>query len=125
KVAGVAVQRQLPVFASQTVKTDFLGHSAHFPVGPYVMAHLLKCPMILLGCIHEGQGYSINFQLLAERVELPRAHRVEALAVYAAQYAAAVTGLLRRSPYDWFNFFPFWHQAATTEATENSTTHVK
>ena len=113
---------RVPVFASQTVQTDFLGYPANFPVGPYVMAHLLKCPMILLGCIHEGTGYSIHFELLAERVELPRGQRAAALQNYAAQYAAAVTGLLRRSPYDWFNFFPFWRQASVTE---NNTPHVK
>ncbi|HSC80374.1 MAG TPA: acyltransferase, partial [Chitinolyticbacter sp.] len=101
---------RIPVFASQTVTTEFLGHPAPFPVGPYVLASLLKCPVYLLGCIHEAGGYTVHFELLAESVKLPRGQREAAMQQYAARYAAAVTGLLRRSPYDWFNFFAFWDQ---------------
>jgi predicted LPLAT superfamily acyltransferase len=101
---------RIPVNASQTVRVDFLGHPAPFPVGPYVLAALLKCPLYLLGCIHEGGGYTIHFECLAERVELPRGRREAALTDYARKYAGHVTALLKRAPYDWFNFFPFWDQ---------------
>ncbi|WP_206434473.1 LpxL/LpxP family acyltransferase [Iodobacter ciconiae] len=101
---------RIPVFASQTVQADFLGHSAPFPAGPYILASLLKCPLYLLGCIHEGHGYNIHFETLASSVILPRKQRNEAMAGYAAQYAQALTALLKRSPYDWFNFFAFWDQ---------------
>jgi predicted LPLAT superfamily acyltransferase len=101
---------RIPVNASQTVRVDFLGHPAPFPVGPYVLAALLKCPLYLLGCIHEGDGYTIHFECLAERVELPRGRREAALMDYARKYALQVTALLKRAPYDWFNFFPFWDQ---------------
>ncbi|MCP3102398.1 acyltransferase [Myxococcus sp. K15C18031901] len=102
---------RVPVHASQTVSVDFLGHAAPFPVGPYVLASLFKCPLFLLGCIHEGPGYTIHFECLADRVDLPRSKRVEALTGYARHYAERLTALLERSPLDWFNFFPFWDQA--------------
>ncbi|MBI2397034.1 MAG: acyltransferase [Xanthomonadales bacterium] len=101
---------RVPVRASQTVHVDFLGHAAAFPVGPYVLASLLKCPLLLLGCIHEGASYCVSLQCLAERVVLPRARRTEALQEQARIYADALTRLLARSPFDWFNFFPFWDQ---------------
>ncbi len=101
---------RIPVFASQTVTTDFLGHPAPFPVGPYVLASLLKCPLYLLGCIHENEGYTLHFERLAEQVQLPRGRREAAMADYAGRYATALTALVRRSPFDWFNFFPFWDQ---------------
>ncbi|RYZ32845.1 MAG: acyltransferase, partial [Myxococcaceae bacterium] len=101
---------RIPVNASQTVRVDFLGHPAPFPVGPYVLAALLKCPLYLLGCIHEGDGYTIHFECLSERVVLPRGKREAALTDCAQQYARQVTALLQRAPYDWFNFFPFWDQ---------------
>ncbi|QDQ27796.1 acyltransferase [Chitinimonas arctica] len=101
---------RVPVFASKTVRVDFLGHPAPFPVGPYVLASLLKCPLYLLGCIHQDQGYTIHFRRLAQRVELPRGRRDAAMAEYATLYAQALCELLQRSPYDWFNFFPFWDQ---------------
>ena len=103
---------RIPVRQSKTVTVDFLGAPAPFPVGPYVLAALLKCPLYLMGCLHEGRGYAQSFELLAEQVLLPRATREQALQAHAAHYAAALTALLRRSPYDWFNFFPFWDQHA-------------
>ncbi|MFC4160462.1 LpxL/LpxP family acyltransferase [Chitinimonas lacunae] len=101
---------RVPVFASQTVEAEFLGHRAPFPVGPYVLASLLRCPLYLLGCIHEGRGYALHFEQLAEQVVLPRGRREAAMAEYAGRFARALTGLVARSPYDWFNFFPFWDQ---------------
>jgi len=102
---------RVPVTASQTVEVDFLGHPAAFPVGPYVLASLFKCPLYLLGCIHENGGYTIHFERLAERVELPRGKRAAALTGHARHYAERLTALLKRAPFDWFNFFPFWDQA--------------
>ncbi|WP_077034413.1 acyltransferase [Pelomonas sp. KK5] len=102
---------RVPVHRSKTVSVDFLGHAAPLPVGAYVLAALLKCPLFLLGCVHEAGGYAIHFDLLADRVTLPRADREGALRAHAQQFADALTALLRRSPYDWFNFFPFWDQA--------------
>ena len=101
---------RVPLSASQTVAVDFLGHAAPFPVGPYVLASLLKCPLFLLGCVHDGASYCVHVECLAQQVVLPRAHRDDALREHAQRYAEALTRLLAGSPYDWFNFFPFWEQ---------------
>ncbi len=101
---------RVPVTMSKTVETEFLGFPAPFPVGPYVLASLLKCPLYFLGCIHQDAGYKLYFERLAEEVILPRGQRESAMAGYAAIYVAALTRLLQRSPYDWFNFFSFWDQ---------------
>lgn len=106
---------RIPVVASKTVDAVFLGHTAPLPVGPYVLAHLLQCPVFVLGCVHENQGYRLYFKQLAERVLLPRRERDKALASYAQRYVNIVTELLVQSPYDWFNFFPFWDQIATPQ----------
>lgn len=101
---------RVPVFAGQTIDVDFLGYPAPFPSGPWILASLLRCPVWFMGCIHEGSSYTIRFTRLADRVILPRGRRAEAIAEYAQAYLAELTALLRRSPYDWFNFFPFWDQ---------------
>jgi predicted LPLAT superfamily acyltransferase len=101
---------RVPVSASKTARVPFLGHEAPFPVGAYVLAALIKCPLFMLGCVREGRSHLVTFELLAQRVELPRAQRAEALAACAAQFAAHLEALLVRAPYDWFNFFAFWAQ---------------
>ncbi len=101
---------RIPVRQSKTVQVDFLGHAAPFPVGPYVLASLLKCPLYMLSCLHQGAGYLVRFERLAAQVTLPRGQREQAMQAYAQQFVAALTAQLRQSPYDWFNFFPFWDQ---------------
>lgn len=99
---------RVPVHSTQAVTADFLGHPAPFPAGPWVLAALLRCPIFLLGCIREADGYTIRFEPLAQSVVLPRKTRMAALQGHVQAYADRVSALLVRSPYDWFNFFPFW-----------------
>jgi predicted LPLAT superfamily acyltransferase len=103
---------RVPVAAgpASTTRVRFLGHAAPFPIGPYVLASLLKCPLYMMACVRDGDGHAVIFERLAERVALPRGRRSAALAEYAAQFAGRLEALLVRSPYDWFNFFPFWEQ---------------
>lgn len=102
---------RVPVRESRTTQASFLGHQAPFPCGPYILASVLECPLFFMGCVHEGAGYAVEFVPLAERVLLPRARRDEALAEYAGLFAQQLERMLRKAPYDWFNFFPFWDQS--------------
>lgn len=99
---------RVPVRGSKTVRIPFLGGEADFPVGPYLIAGLLGCPLYLMLSLHEGDGYSLEFELLADRVHLPRKARDAALTEHARRFADALAARLRRSPYDWFNFYAFW-----------------
>jgi len=99
---------RVPVRGSKTVRISFLGGEADFPVGPYLIASLLGCPLFLMLSLHEGQGYALEFKLLADRIHLPRRAREAALAEHARCFADALAARLRRSPFDWFNFYAFW-----------------
>ena len=101
---------RVPVGGGRTVRVPFLGAEADWPVGPYVLAALLKCPLFLMACLREGDGHTIHFDQLAPEVVLPRRARDEVFATLAGQYAQRIETLLARSPYEWFNFFPFWVQ---------------
>jgi predicted LPLAT superfamily acyltransferase len=102
---------RVPVRGSKTVRIPFLGAEAEFPVGPYLIAGLLGCPLYLMLSLHEGAGYALEFELLADKVHLPRRAREAALAEHARRFADALAARLRRSPYDWFNFYAFWDRA--------------
>lgn len=101
---------RVPVGAGKTAQAPFLGHRAPFPVGAYVLASLIKCPLYLLGCVRTPQGHLVHFEPLADRVDLPRRERAESLARLTGLFARRLEALLVRAPYDWFNFFPFWAQ---------------
>lgn len=96
--------------AATTTRAPFLGHDAPLPIGPYVLAALLKCPLYMMVCLRERGGHVMHFEPLADRVELPRGQRPQALAAHAARFATRLEQRLASAPYDWFNFFPFWDQ---------------
>ncbi|MFL9964692.1 glycosyltransferase [Paraburkholderia sediminicola] len=94
--------------AGRTTHARFLGASAPFAQGPYVLAHALGCPVYLLFCLKERDGYHLYFEPFAERIELPRRERAQHLATWAQRYAARLEHYCRKAPYQWFNFFDFW-----------------
>ncbi|HET7930876.1 MAG TPA: acyltransferase [Rhodanobacteraceae bacterium] len=98
-------------------EVPFLGTPAPFPANPWLIAALLKVPVVLcLGLYRGGNRYDLVFETLADRVELPRADRNPALDAYMGHYAARLEHHLRESPYNWFNFYDFWLPQSTAEA---------
>jgi predicted LPLAT superfamily acyltransferase len=93
----------------RVVSAPFLGAAAPFPIGPYVLASLLKCPAYLLFSMRTPRGPEVHFELFRESIRLPRARRDDALAELVTDYAARLEHFCRRAPLQWFNFYDFWH----------------
>src|SRR6202035_3550777 len=89
-------------------RVPFLGAQAAFSNGPYILAHLLGCPVYLLFCLREKDIYRLHFEAFAARIALPRTGRDAALTGYAERYAARLAYFAERAPFQWYNFFDFW-----------------
>ena len=92
----------------RTVAARFLGRSAPFAQGPFVLAHALACPVYLFFCPKIHGRYRLYFEAFAERVRLPRATREQELSRYAQAYAHRLEHYCQLAPFQWFNFFDFW-----------------
>jgi predicted LPLAT superfamily acyltransferase len=99
---------RVPVHGGRTVDVTFLGDQAPLPIGPYVMASLLDCPVYLMFVLRRDGRNHAYFEPFAERVELPRPSREAALTAYAQNYAERVEHYLRLAPLEWFNYYAFW-----------------
>jgi predicted LPLAT superfamily acyltransferase len=99
---------RVPVDGRNVVKAPFLGAEAPFPVGPWVLAHALKCQVIFITALHRGRSYHVRFERFREKVELPRGSRDAAVRELVVDYAKRLEDHCRQSPYDWFNFYDFW-----------------
>ncbi len=101
---------RVPVASNPRVAlAPFLGQDAAFPIGPYVMASVLGCPLYTMFATRQGRHYELHFERLRESVSLPRRERDAALAELAGDYAARLERHVRRAPLEWFNFYDFWH----------------
>jgi predicted LPLAT superfamily acyltransferase len=101
----------------RTVDARFLGKDAPFAQGPYVLAHLLGCPVYLFFCLKVGARYQLYFERFAAKIELPRATRAREIGRYAQQYAARLEYYCRKAPYQWFNFYDFWQMPVGSKHT--------
>jgi predicted LPLAT superfamily acyltransferase len=100
---------RVPDRSDRSTTAEFLGAPAKFPTGPFLVAHMLNCPVFLVfGLFHAPNRYDIYCEPFADVIKLPRATRNEALKTYAQKYAARLEAYARKAPYNWFNFFDFW-----------------
>jgi predicted LPLAT superfamily acyltransferase len=92
-----------------SVRVDFLGQPARFPVGAMRAAAIMRRPVIfMIGVYRGGNRYSIAFESLADFSTVDPRRREAAVQEAIERYAALLEKHVRRDPYNWFNFFDFW-----------------
>ena len=107
EIVGILGDRGPP--GHRMVPAPFLGGTAQFPSGPFVLAATLAAPVFLFRCIRTGKRrYDVEIEEFAEQIVLRRATREADLRLWASRYAAALERACRAHPLQWFNFFPFW-----------------
>ncbi|MGI9292758.1 MAG: hypothetical protein ACR2PS_02145 [Pseudomonadales bacterium] len=108
---AIAADR-VPISSLATVSVDFLGHKARFPVGPFALASALGAPVIMLTCIKLQGRYNIFFDKLSDGGRLGRKARARQIEKLSASYVQRLQELVQLAPYQWFNFFDFWHDTS-------------
>jgi predicted LPLAT superfamily acyltransferase len=108
---GMLADRTIGEAPAQRV--SFLGEPALFPSGPMRAAAALRRPVFFMSGLYRGANrYHVVFREIADFSELPRAGREAQVAEAISRYAARLEECCRSDPYNWFNFYDFWHDAA-------------
>jgi predicted LPLAT superfamily acyltransferase len=90
-------------------RARFFGLDAPFAQGPYILASLLRCPVYLFFCLEEKGRFKVYLERFSDRLRLPRGAREQVIASSIQRYAERLEHYCRLAPYQWFNFFDFWH----------------
>jgi predicted LPLAT superfamily acyltransferase len=91
-------------------RLDFLGASAGFPLGPLRMAAMLRRPAIFMTGLYRGNNrYDVHFEALADFSAVSRGDRTAQVRTALERYVALVEKYCHAAPYNWFNYFDFWH----------------
>jgi len=96
--------------STRSISCDFLGKTAQFPEGPFIVASLLSCPVYFLFCLKKDGKYEVYLEKLADPLELPRATRQERIEEAVMKYAGVLEKHCLTFPYQWYNFFDFWQK---------------
>ncbi|MDH3336267.1 MAG: hypothetical protein OER22_05270 [Gammaproteobacteria bacterium] len=86
----------------------FFGDSADFPIGPHVLASLLRCPVYLMHCYRKDRDYHLGMELFAEEIGPSRVGKRRTYKREVQKFATALEQQVRLAPLQWFNFYDFW-----------------
>lgn len=93
----------------RVIWSRFMGRPAPFPQGPFVLASILRCPVVLLFALRQQSQTHIFCEPFADPLMLERGRRQAALQETVDRYAARLEHHALLAPLEWFNFFDFWH----------------
>ncbi len=99
----------------RTIDVTFLGRRAQLPIGPYLLAKGLGCPVKLMFSYcdylsQSGKNKQVHFEVVefADKIVLSRGDKNAQLRHYAQQFSNQLEQQCENAPYQWFNFYDFW-----------------
>lgn len=110
----------------RTVNINFLGQKAPLPIGPYMLAKALACPVkFMFAYRHKSENNKVVFDVspLCDKLTLSRKDKMNDITQYAQLFANRLEEHCVRAPYQWFNFYDFWcpeSQSSKAEQTDAS-----
>ncbi|MEH8017125.1 acetyltransferase [Rheinheimera muenzenbergensis] len=114
-IVGDRISVQAP---ERAILADFLGKPAPFAIGPWILASVLQCPVYLMFCMQQDDGYNLMFEPFAGQLKLPRKDRQQALQSAVQLYAQQLEQVACRYPLQWFNFYDFWQLPASSQHSQ-------
>ena len=106
---GILGDRIGPGEHARVATASFLGRPARFPLGPFLLAGLLGCPVLLSLCLRTGDArYQTMVKPLTQGEVVPRAEREQRARELLEVYVRSLEEACRRAPEQWFNFYDFW-----------------
>jgi hypothetical protein len=110
KFVGMLADRTIGDVPAQIV--PFLGAPALFPSGPMRVAAALRRPVVFMtGLYRGGNRYHAVFRQIADFSQPCPQGREAAVREGIERYAQLLEEYCRSDPYNWFNFYDFWHGA--------------
>jgi predicted LPLAT superfamily acyltransferase len=107
-LVGLLVDRARPGEPVQWL--PFLGSPAPLPTAPMLIAATLGIPVVLcFGLYRGGRRYDLHFEVFSDGGTIPRRERAERIMQMQARYVQRLEHYVRMAPYNWFNFYDFWH----------------
>ncbi len=99
----------------RVIWSPFMGQPAPCPQGPFILASILRCPVVLIFALRQQGKLVLHSEPFADPLRLPRGERQQALQETVDRYAQRLEHYALMSPLDWFNFFDFWHLPESRE----------
>jgi predicted LPLAT superfamily acyltransferase len=100
------------VKGSKTIACEFLGEQADFPTGPFYLAMKYGVPVSFVFAMKEANRH-YHFYATPPKYYLQQpspGKRDNMIKLIMADYIAAIEEKVKKYPYQWFNYYNFWHE---------------
>ncbi len=91
---------------NKTLKHDFLGQEARFPLGPFVLAATFKVPVSFVFAVKERSTHYHFFASSIKEYNTPGRNAV--MSEMLADFVKEMEKKLEQYPEQWFNYYNFW-----------------
>ncbi|MBH1965682.1 MAG: acyl-CoA synthetase [Comamonadaceae bacterium] len=106
---GILADRTLD--SNNTRELPFLGKPAHFPLGPFRLAAMLRAPVVFMAGIYlGGNRYHLHFEPVLDFSEVAIEDRDAAITTAQDRFVDLLQQHCKTTPWNWFNFYDFWQE---------------
>lgn len=106
----VVAADRVPIQSDRIQPIEFLGEHADWPEGAWILAHLLKAPVLAVFCYRIQHHFEVHIHKIAAQLNFPRKDRATAIRQVMRVYVHLLEQHCIRAPYQWFNFYNFWNK---------------
>jgi predicted LPLAT superfamily acyltransferase len=93
---------------NKTLKSDFLGVPARFPMGPFLLASKFKVPVSFVFAVKESK---LHYHFFASEIkDYSTISKDAVMQEMLNDYAAEMEKKVKQYPEQWFNYYNFWEQ---------------
>ncbi len=87
---------------------EFMGKTASFPLGPFVLAARMNAPVVFYFAEHTGyKRYKFDF-ILSDYTNANGGKEKDKEKLLLGEYVALLSERVREYPEQWYNYFDFW-----------------
>jgi len=87
----------------------FLGQDAAFAQGPFILASLLDCPVLLLFSMKHNNSYHVFFEFFSNSLKTAKKDRQVILKKHIKRYVKRLEHYACAYPLQWYNFYDYWN----------------
>jgi predicted LPLAT superfamily acyltransferase len=119
-VAILADRAPLGGRKSRIAYANFLGRRVAFPEGPYLIAAVLRLPVIMTVALKKGpNAYDVFLETLATGEPIASRDRDRVIQECIEKFARHLEDFCQRDPLQWFNYYEFWASGDAAPPSES------
>lgn len=120
EIVAVMADRLTENSTSRVEHRNFLGETACFPQGPFIIPWLLKAPTYMFICTKKKKNYEVNFEKFFDVDDFQQIKRNVFVENICDRYVKNLEKHCLNDPWQWYNFYDFWKKPENSQVEKKA-----